>query len=61
MVLHGLEPNADGVTATITEPHARRLHAFLDRLYGMPVASLASDGSYRAQPPARALLTHDEC
>ncbi len=38
IVLHGLVGNEDGSTATITEAHARRLHAFLDRLYGAPEA-----------------------
>lgn len=41
IVLHGLTANADGATATITDGHARRLHAFLDRLFGPPVAQRA--------------------
>jgi hypothetical protein len=38
IVLHQLVGNADGSTATITEAYARRLHSFLDRLYGAPEA-----------------------
>ena len=56
LVLHGLTPNNDGATATITDGHARRLHAFLDRLYGPPVAQRAV---YPRTPLASPLLLED--
>ena len=55
IVLHGLTPNADGSTATITQEHARRLHGFLHRLFG-PAELVAT---YPAPAPRGPLLTHD--
>lgn len=59
IVLHGLVPNADGSTATLSEAHARRLHAFLDRLYGTPVARPLQGGGglvYAAHVPTPPLM-----
>lgn len=59
IVLHGLDVNADGATATITPAHARRLHAFLDRLYGTPVARPVQGGGglvYAAHMPTPPLM-----
>ena len=55
IVLHGLTPNADGSTATITQEHARRLHGFLHRLFGPPELV----ATYPAPAPRGPLLTHD--
>lgn len=55
IVLHGLMPNADGSTATITQEHARRVHGFLHRLFG-PAELVAT---YPAPAPRGPLLTHD--
>lgn len=58
IVLHGLQINADDTSCTITEAHARRLHAFLDRLYGTPVARpIAPGGLYAAHAIRHPLLT----
>lgn len=54
IVLHGLEPNTDGASATIGEDHARRLYRFLHRLFGPPELS-----SYPVHAPAGPMLTHD--
>lgn len=55
IVLHGLEPNADGSSATINEAHARRIHGFLHRLFGPPELV----ATYPAPAPRGPLLTHD--
>lgn len=58
VVLHGLKMNEDGNSATVGEAHARRPHAFLDRLFGTPVAQpLRPGGMYMAPPTGVALLT----
>lgn len=59
IVLHSLQVNDDGATATITPAHARRLHAFLDRLYGTPVARPVQGGGglvYAAHMPTPPLM-----
>lgn len=58
IVLHGLRMNTDETSCTISEAHARKLHGFLDRLFGTPVARpIASDGVYAAHAVSHPLLT----
>lgn len=58
IVLHGLQINTDETSCTISEAHARKLHSFLDRLFGTPVARpITPDGVYAARPVTQPLLT----